>query len=510
MAPISDIQRQTFTEIYKTYSGKLFGVCLHYVHDHDVACDLLHDSFIVIFSSLEQLRDCSRLEAWMCSIVRNIALKHLRNTNRMPKTSLDNIPEPGLEENTADVSEIPLDELLKIVDELPEQYGRVFRLSVLDGLSHKEIGEIMGIAPHSSSSNLARAKILLRKAVSKNWGILLTFCLCIIAVLFAVRNEEKPYVAAENNEIWTISPEKAEIMIAELVPAKRLPELPARHPAVPTEQAEVIEPLENEDGQYETVTGNERHDAAPDGQPEVTHETYDDWAYEDDLADSRKTVRRLTFGFSGNIGKSATSTIPGTAVPGIDMTPPGTGGNIGSGTTDGITGNPGYHEPDKPAPGPSQQTPDKQYRHAMPITFAATVRYSFTDRWAGTSGLQYTYLHSDIKEGLSKESQDIHYLGIPMKMSWTFWRSAALSAYASAGMTFELPVAGHKAGKPVDLPCQWSARLGLGLQYDINPHFGIYIEPEVNRYFDNASPIQTIRTERPLTITIPLGIRFSW
>ena len=169
MAPLSDIQRQTFTEIYDTYSGKLFGVCLHYVHDHDIACDLLHDSFIVIFSSLDQLRDSSRLEAWMCSIVRNIALKHLRKSHKMPQTGLEDIPEPCMEDHGADVSEIPLDELLKIVDELPEQYGKVFRLSVLDGLSHQEIGEIMGIAPHSSSSNLTRAKQLLRKAVSKNW-----------------------------------------------------------------------------------------------------------------------------------------------------------------------------------------------------------------------------------------------------------------------------------------------------------------------------------------------------
>ena len=80
MAPISDIERQVFTDIYETYSGKLYGVCLHYVHDHAVAEDLLHDSFIVIFSSIGSLRDSSRLEPWMCSIVRNIALKHLTGT----------------------------------------------------------------------------------------------------------------------------------------------------------------------------------------------------------------------------------------------------------------------------------------------------------------------------------------------------------------------------------------------------------------------------------------------
>ena len=513
MAPISDIQRQTFTEIYETYSGKLFGVCLHYVHDHDIACDLLHDSFIVIFSSLDQLRDSSRLEAWMCSIVRNIALKHLRKSHKMPQTGLENIPEPCMEDHGADVSEIPLDELLKIVDELPEQYGKVFRLSVLDGLSHQEIGEIMGIAPHSSSSNLTRAKQLLRKAVSKNWGIILTFCLCIMAVLFAVRKEDSTDIIAVNQEIWTISPEKAEIMIAELVPVKRLPDLPERYASVQTEEVPVIDQPENKENSYETVT--ERHDAVAVEKQEEIHEPYDDWAADDDISDSRKAGRRITIGFSGSFGNSATTTIPGTIIPGtvppgVDMSPPGTDGNVSSGITDGTVNPPGYEEPQKPDLGTSQQTPDKQYRHAMPITFAATVRYSLTDRWAIISGLQYTYLHSDFKEGLTKESQDIHYMGIPLKMSWTFWKTPALNAYASAGMTFEFPLAGRKAGRPVDVPCQWYAGMGVGLQYDINTHFGIYVEPELYMYFNNGSTIHTIRTERPLNITIPVGIRFSW
>ena len=89
MAPISDIERQVYTDIYQTYSGKLYGVCLHYVNDRETAEDLLHDSFIVIFSSLDSLRDSSRLEAWMCSIVRNIACQYLKKAQRITETSID-------------------------------------------------------------------------------------------------------------------------------------------------------------------------------------------------------------------------------------------------------------------------------------------------------------------------------------------------------------------------------------------------------------------------------------
>ncbi len=147
MAPISEIERQVYTDIYQTYSGKLYGVCLRYVNDRDTAEDLLHDSFIVIFSRLDTLRDPSKLEQWMSSIVRNIAFQHLKKTQQMPETSLESIPEPIMEENTVHFTDIPLDKLLEVVDKLPEQYGNVFRLSVLEGLSHKEIGAILGIAP---------------------------------------------------------------------------------------------------------------------------------------------------------------------------------------------------------------------------------------------------------------------------------------------------------------------------------------------------------------------------
>ena len=140
MAPISDIERQVYTDIYQTYSGKLYGVCLHYINDRETAEDLLHDSFIVIFSSLDSLRDSSRLEAWMCSIVRNIACQYLKKAQRITETSIEGIPEPVMEENTVHYTEIPLNDLLEAVDSLPEQYGNVFKLSVLEGLTHKEIG----------------------------------------------------------------------------------------------------------------------------------------------------------------------------------------------------------------------------------------------------------------------------------------------------------------------------------------------------------------------------------
>lgn len=508
MAPISDIQRQTYTDIYRTYSGKLYGICLHYVHDHETACDLLHDSFIVIFSSLDQLRDQSRLVPWMCSIVRNIALKHLRDTSRMPETGLENIPEPKFEDNTANITEIPLDELLKAIDELPEQYGKVFRLSVLDGMSHAEIGEILGIAPHSASSNLARAKKLLRKTISQHWGIILTFCLCIAAILFTVSPERDEMITSDNTVIRIIPAEEAEVMIADLPSVKNL-----KHRNIKTE---VVSPSVPDKQESDTESGlltaddPETAEATPVVTEQDTRQSY--VIEEEEHPTYRKSSgRRISFGISAGAGNPAFGNRSLNTEPPDMSNPPsvpgGSTGNIGSGTTP-----PGYEGPADPGPDMDNPVPSvgKEYRHSMPMAINLSVKYALTDRWAFSTGVQYTYLHSEVSEGMRKYNQDIHYLGIPVKASWTFWKTAVFNAYGSAGATFEFPIAGRQAGKHMDVPCQLSAGFGIGIQYNISRHIGIYVEPELYRYFDNGSQIQTIRTERPLSINVPVGIRFSW
>ena len=520
MAPISDIERQAFTDIYETYSGKLYGVCLHYVNDRETAEDLLHDSFIVIFSSLGNLRDPARLEQWMSSIVRNIAFQHMKKTRRMPETSIEEIPEPVIEESTVHYTEIPLDELLAAVDSLPEQYGNVFKLSVLEGLSHKEIGAILGIAPHSSSSNLARAKQMLRKVVSKNWGILLTFCLCILATLFMLKPKTSGPIMADSDEVRLLPAGESELLIAEVRKAEDLKPLAARSMSeeAASEEAEIKTEILTE-------TENDEKTETETIQKKSVEPHYEHNDIFDEPAEKRERSGSLRFGLDGNFGRSADGKMR-TYFP---TSSPGQPGSSGT-TYPPFTGNDftSSIQPGKPNPpdsgheqggngntegGYETSSPSKvtKFRHAMPISLNASVTYSFADRWMFTSGLRYTYLHSDINNitDASEYGQDIHYLGIPVKLSWSFWKSYHMKSYVSAGAAFEFPIYGLIAGKRLDAPCQWSAGMGIGLQYDITPHIGIYIEPEVNRYFDNGSEIETVRSERPLTVTVPIGIRFS-
>jgi cbb3-type cytochrome oxidase subunit 3 len=96
----------------------------------------------------------------------------------------------------ADVRGVPLSEVVKMIDRLPEGYGQVFRLSVFEGMSHKEIADMLGIEPHSSSSQLARAKKMLRKMMQHYWVAMLLL-LFIPVTLFLLRKGDN---AVTNDE----------------------------------------------------------------------------------------------------------------------------------------------------------------------------------------------------------------------------------------------------------------------------------------------------------------------
>ena len=171
-------------ELYKAYAQQMRGVCRRYISDEQTVEDVLHDAFVIIFTSFDRLRDEQKAEAWMMSITRNVASKQ-------------------------GVRGVPLSEVMRMIDRLPEGYGQVFRLSVFEGLSHKEIADMLGIEPHSSSSQLARAKKMLRKMMQQYWVAMLILLLLPLT-FFLFRQEEtavkdKKAVAEKQNDIQNIS-----------------------------------------------------------------------------------------------------------------------------------------------------------------------------------------------------------------------------------------------------------------------------------------------------------------
>ncbi len=158
-----DIKSQS--EIYQLFAGKLYALCLKYSKTKQEAEDNLQDAFITIFKKIDQFKHKGSFEGWMKRIVINIALQSYREKNVLNLVEENYPDEVEVEVNESDIS---LDFLLKIIQELPERYRMVFNLYVLDGYSHKEIASLMSIAEGTSKSNLSRARLILKEKVELN------------------------------------------------------------------------------------------------------------------------------------------------------------------------------------------------------------------------------------------------------------------------------------------------------------------------------------------------------
>ena len=167
-----------------------------------------------------------------------------------------------------------------------------------------------------------------------------------------------------------------------------------------------------------------------------------------------------------------------------------------------------------------------EYDHHLPIRIGLSVAYALTDRLSISSGLTYTRLASDIKDA-SRESkyigeQRLHYVGIPVNVSYKVASFRWLGLYGTAGVLAEKCVSGTtdegyaenntmKYTNTKDIsskPLQMSVNAGVGIQFDIIDNVGIYAEPGLSYYFDDGSALQTIYKEKPLNFNLNVGVRF--
>ncbi len=168
-----------------------------------------------------------------------------------------------------------------------------------------------------------------------------------------------------------------------------------------------------------------------------------------------------------------------------------------------------------------------EYEHHLPIRIGLSVAYALTDRLSISSGLTYTRLSSDIKDA-SRESkyigeQRLHYVGIPVNVSYKVASFRWLGLYGTAGVLAEKCVSGTtdegyvenntmKYTNTHDIsskPLQMSVNAGVGIQFDFVDNVGIYAEPGLSYYFDDGSALQTIYKEKPLNFNLNVGVRFK-
>lgn len=148
-------------ELFDMYAPKMMALSVRYCKNIPEAEDVVQDGFVKIFSQLHQFNHDGSFEGWMKRIIINIALKN------KTKKAYDN-EQPGLDSYTdkgilpSIVESMTVQEIKSLIEQLPEGYQKVFNLFVVEGYSHKEIGDILDIGESTSRSQLVKARKLLQ------------------------------------------------------------------------------------------------------------------------------------------------------------------------------------------------------------------------------------------------------------------------------------------------------------------------------------------------------------
>lgn len=172
-----------------------------------------------------------------------------------------------------------------------------------------------------------------------------------------------------------------------------------------------------------------------------------------------------------------------------------------------------------------------EYSHKMPVKIGASIRYDFNKFLGIESGLTYSFLSSDLKTGeegavssWSKGVQSMHYLGIPLNLSFNIFSSRYFNAYVTAGGLMEKCVRGSlKTDEYLDgkyhgsssttlkqKGLQWSVNGAAGIQVNILPQLGLYMEPGVSHHFSNNSKVRTIYSDKPTDFSLSFGLRYTF
>ncbi len=155
--------------LYRMMAPKMFGVCLRYSKDATEAEDNLQEGFIRVFTYIKKFRHEGSLEGWIRRIMVNVSLEKFRKQHLMHP--VEDIQSFDFHQYSDDIIEkITADELIELIKELPPRYRMVFNLYVFEGMSHQEISVEMGIAEGTSKSNLARAREILKRKVTRLYG----------------------------------------------------------------------------------------------------------------------------------------------------------------------------------------------------------------------------------------------------------------------------------------------------------------------------------------------------
>lgn len=155
-------------KLFDDYSKKMMGVCLRYTKDSSEAEDVLQLAFIKVFGKLDMFNNEGSLEGWIRKIVVNTALDSIRKNKKfLDNVEIDKVDFQLQKNEVTGQDNLQAEDLLKIIQKMPTGFKTVFNLYAIEGYSHKEIADELGISVNTSKSQYSRAKVYLQKLLEK-------------------------------------------------------------------------------------------------------------------------------------------------------------------------------------------------------------------------------------------------------------------------------------------------------------------------------------------------------
>lgn len=532
--------RRAFGELYAACREPLLRVCEAITGDGEAAEDVLHDGFIVIMGGMGQLRDSSKAEGWMRRIMTNLALRCRDEAARTVRLGAADGAAEAAEEGRASVPAI--EELLTMVDSLPEGYGRVFRLAVLDGLSHGEIAAMLGIAPKSSSSQLRRARLALQRMISARMGRAVMLAVAVLSAmgLLLLRRADRaepgtgrPAVAHRDTKPYD--------GVAQAWPGGALGgPLSAPSPAGggdaavagarASAMAEALRPVSAVALPRPEVPAL-RARALPKGfTPTV--------AQLPQRQERPRPWRAKVLPTLASAGGLSAGSIVSQALRAV--------GGIGSGTRGDIEtwGELNHYLTYEVGDGMDPAMKDALVRISLGNEGRITTRRRFAPplavgiglsrrlgrNWEVEAALRLTMLGATMQTGNSDTTnittrQRVWYAGVPLAANYTVLARGRWRVYATAGVAVDVPFKATsrtsfnvdnktvftRTSRPALPPVQLSVTAGAGIGCELWPPVELYVSPGVTWHVPTGrAATPTLWTERPLQLSLPVGIRLRY
>lgn len=509
---------------YTRFAPKMLALIRRYVGDSMDAEDILHDGFIIALTRLKTLRDYDHVDYWLATIMKNLSLQFLRLQD--VGTMLHEIPET--EDTPLADDFLDMETLESLIKELPTGYRNVFRLAVLENKSHREIAQILGISPNTSSSQLFRARMMMQRLIKDyriRTGALILLLAAVPLTIFLTTSRKKTFTEAN-----TLVPEEASMISAQAPRHNTLAAItPLKVVSPKPSQSNPIPAYNDSDSTAVTSSSTQEFPSSPkDTIPEIKEPTkpeHEDYSRDEDYlyyAESQfplpkrfSRTSRWSMGLGVNPGIGNFKSDNGDTATSVDTSQPGDSDDPENKTEEPAT----LRIPTR-AGSSFRDYNTVPHRNSMPVAVSLLVSKGITGALSAETGLTYTYLHTEFDGKRSTADCRWHYIGIPLKLKLRLFSSSRFSIYASAGGAIDIPVYSDadvkiSEGTP-DLKngsftssAVWSVTTGFGASVKLSDHFEIFLEPTFQYRFKHHYSVPNAWTDNPIGISLPIGLRFN-